>query len=459
MSGFLVVAVWIVLLTGAGSFVTWPLARGAGLSRATAIAAGWLTGQLALGFTARLLSWMDLAWTPFRLLAGVLLLSAVGGVMARRVATAAAAPLPAGQRRPGTWVGIALIIALVLATLSVTIRQVRSPLWSNDAIAIWAMKAKVFAAEAGVDSASLADPGYDFSHPEYPLLWPVTMAAPMVGRDFDDLALTLFAPFFTLLLLAALLGELRRHGLDPPEVAAMGLLFLSFEGLLGPFHVGLAELPLAVAMLVTGVAVARLREHGDAAAAPLLAIALCAAVLLKNEGMVLPLAAAVILFWPGKRPAMRLLAGALAPPVLLLAASLLSRWMAGFSLHGDLQLRWLGPVELVTRLGTVAQFTFEHLIRPHALVAVVLVVVLFLGLRSGGNPGALGAFLLLVVLAYLPAYLWTRRYLTWHLETTLTRIAAPLGALLLLLAGGQLAAWLRELRPSSSTKWAARSGG
>jgi len=450
MSGFLVVAVWIVVLTGAGSFVTWPLARSAGLSRATAIAAGWLTGQLALGCTAWALSWIGLAWTPFRLLAGALLLSAAGGVLALRVSPAAAAPPPARLRRPATWVGIVLTVALILATLSVTIRQVRSPLWSNDAIAVWALKAKLLAAAAGIDPGSLADPGYDFSHPEYPLLWPVTMAAPMVGRDFDDFALTLFAPFFTLLLLAALLGELRRHGLDPPEATAVGLIFLSFEGLLGPFHVGLAELPLAVAMLVAGVALARLREQCNPGAAPLLAIALCAAVLLKNEGLVLPVAAAVILFWPGKRPSMRLLAGALAPPILLLAASLLWRRMAGFALHGDLQLRWLGPVELATRMGTVAQFTFEHLIRPHALVAVVLVVLLYLGMRSGGNPGALGAFLLLVVLAYLPAYLWTGRNLTWHLETTLTRIAAPLGILLLLLVGGQLAAWLRELRPSSS---------
>lgn len=448
MSGFLVVAVWITVLTLAGTFVTWPLARGAGLSRATALAAGWLTGQLALGGTARALSWMDLAWTPFRLLAGVLLLTVVGGIAARRVSPAAATPLPARPARLATWVGSALTIALVLATLSVTIRQVRSPLWSNDTIAVWALKAKVFAAVGGVDSASLADPGYDFAHPEYPLLWPVTMAAPMVGRDFDDFALTLFAPFFTLLLLGILLGELRRHGLDPPETAAMGLIFLSFEGLLGPFHVGMAELPLAVALLVAALALARLRERCAPGAAPLLAIALCAAVLLKNEGLVLPVVAALILFWPGKRPAMRLLAGALAPPILLLAASLLWRRMAGFALHSDLQLRWLGPVELATRLGTVAQFTFEHLIRPHALVAVVLVVLVYLGLRAGGNPGALGAFLLLMVLAYLPAYLWTQRDLTWHLETTLVRIVAPLGVLLLLVVGGQLAVWLRELRPS-----------
>ena len=109
----------------------------------------------------------------------------------------------------------------------------------------------------------------------------------------------------------------------------------------------------------------------------------------------------------------------------------------------------VGAVVVVAGIVTVTRRNPIHAALS-MLVALSGVAGLFLGLRSGGNPGALGAFLLLVVLAYLPAYLWTRRDLTWHLETTLTRIAAPLGALLLLLVGGQLAAWLHEPRPSSS---------
>jgi hypothetical protein len=361
---------------------------------------------------------------------------------------------PVGQTRTdhrekplSTWVGTAMTVALILGAFSVTIRQVRSPLWSNDVIAIWAMKAKLFAAAGGIDAASLGDPGFDFSHPEYPLLWPVTMAAPMVGGTFDGHAATLFAPFLTLLLLACLAGELRRRGLGWPETAAFGLILLSFEGLLGPFHVGLAELPLAVALLVTAVALSRLREDGHAAAALLVAVGLCAAVLIKNEGMALLAASAVVLLWPGRRPGLHASALALGAPAVVLALALMARRVAGFAVHGDAELRWLGPGVLAARLGQVTAFLFQEIVRPHFLVALVLVALLVLGRSAGGRTGALGALVVLLALAYLPAYLWTRRDLTWHLETTLARIAAPLGVLLLLLAGSQLAAWLRPSPP------------
>jgi hypothetical protein len=446
MSGFVVVALWIFALTAVGTLAVWNLARRAGLSVPTAVACGWLVGQLALGCTARVLSWMGIAWNSVLLLGGVLLLGALFCWSVRLLAAGEPPAPPRPERRLASWVGLAMAVVLLLATLSVSVRQMRSPLWSNDAIAIWALKARLFAAEGGVQAATLADPAYDFSHPEYPLLWPVTMAAPMTGGTFDDLGVTLFAPFLTLLLLGSLVGELRRRGLEPPETAALGLVFLSFEGLLGPFHVGLAELPLTVAILVAALTVTRMREHAGSAAAPLLAVALCAGLLIKNEGMVLPFAAAIVLWWPGKRVAARHLTTALAPPFVLMAAMIAVRRLSGLAVHGDVDWRWLGPGELAGRLATVAGFAYGELLQPHAVVTAVMAVIFILGMRAGGHPGSLGAFLLLVALGYLPAYLWSGRDLTWHLETTLTRIAAPLGILLLLLVGGQMAAWLREVR-------------
>jgi hypothetical protein len=442
-AGLWVVA-WLSALTAAGAFVTWRAGQAAGLAPATRIAAGWLAGQVLLGATARVLSWAGIPWSSIALLGGTLLLIFAAGMATRRLIPRDRNP---GPPRPGRHAvpGVAAAVAalLILAALSVTVRQVRSPLWSNDAIAIWALKAKVLTAQRGIDPAALGDPGFDFTHPEYPLLWPVTMAAPMVGCGFDGWAATLFAPFLTLLLLTSLLGELRQRGLGPGWAGAFGVIFLSFHNLLGPFSVGLAELPFAVALLVSAVAVTRLRSSGGPGPAVLAAVGLTAAVLLKNEGIALLAASAVVLLWPGPQPATGRRLWTLALPAAALAGSLALRRLEGFAVHGDVRFGWLEPGELAARLGQVAGFAFDQRVQPHALLVLALAALVILGRSTGRAAGALGALLALVALAYLPAYLWTWRDLGWHLETTLLRISAPLGVLLLLLVGEHLAVWLQ----------------
>ena len=101
MNGFVVVALWILVLTGAGTALTWNAGRQAGLAPATRVATGWLTGQLALGAAAAGLSWVGVAWTPMRLLACVLFLTLPAAVWTwKRRQPPPAPPAACGSGRP-----------------------------------------------------------------------------------------------------------------------------------------------------------------------------------------------------------------------------------------------------------------------------------------------------------------------------------------------------------------------
>ncbi len=94
----------------------------------------------------------------------------------------------------------AAVLLLVLGFASASFLAVRQPLSPDDYLAIWGLKARAIRASGELFAVFRVDPAGEFSHPEYPPLWPLVLAgtAKLLGR-YDELLLTLLRP----LLLAA----------------------------------------------------------------------------------------------------------------------------------------------------------------------------------------------------------------------------------------------------------------
>jgi len=94
----------------------------------------------------------------------------------------------------------AAALLLVLGFASATLLAVRQPLSLGDYLSVWGLKARAIHASGELSAVFRVDPAGEFSHPEYPPLWPLVLAgtARILGR-YDELLLTLLRP----LLLAA----------------------------------------------------------------------------------------------------------------------------------------------------------------------------------------------------------------------------------------------------------------
>ena len=119
--------------------------------------------------------------------------------------------------------GAALLLALGFA--SATFLAVRQPLSLGDYLAVWGLKARAIHASGDLAAVFRVDPAGEFSHPEYPPLWPLVLAgsARLLGR-YDELLLTLLRPL--LLALAACLTIARTRAPLPWRLLASATLTL-----------------------------------------------------------------------------------------------------------------------------------------------------------------------------------------------------------------------------------------
>lgn len=184
--------------------------------------------------------------------------------------------------RPGLARAAAAILLALAAAWGVFLGgvvAVRQPLGPGDYVAIWGLKARSLERAGDVTSLFRVDPSGEFSHPEYPPLWPVLLAleSRIVAGRYDDLAAGL--PWPLLALAAALLAARATAG--PPWAKAAAA---SFVALLPYWRVypGYAEALLAVFLLA---AVGELSRLGRSRWASLrLALFLVLACWTKQEG-------------------------------------------------------------------------------------------------------------------------------------------------------------------------------
>lgn len=218
-----------------------------------------------------------------------------------------------------------LLAALLFAGFSIyVLRALTEPMWSNDFLAVWGLKGKTMFGEAGIPPRLFRWPEWAFSRPEYPLGLPLLYAgfAFLLGR-WDDHALALLFPFWSLATLAVLYGWLRRRNASRTLALAACALLIQFEPLYSSFLAGMADVPLSLAFLLLATALSDQLDSTDAGAPRRLALASFLTVSIKNEGMLLVgLALVGVLIRAVQRrrdPLPRVAAGALLVPALLSA--------------------------------------------------------------------------------------------------------------------------------------------
>jgi hypothetical protein len=179
-----------------------------------------------------------------------------------------------------------LCLAIALGIAHATFVALRSPLWGVDYGTTWGLKARAFAQTGELSSVMRVDPEGLLSHPEYPVLWPLLLAAAgSTPEGFDDLRATLLWPLLLLAATGAAAAAVRGS-------VELRLLAAAFVALLPawrvPIYPGYAE-GLLLALLLGSLALSRLAPPWALWAPGLLA----AAVFTKNEGLLLAIAACV----------------------------------------------------------------------------------------------------------------------------------------------------------------------
>ena len=366
----------------AASLAGRPLLRG--LSRAERWA--WAVG-LGLSFDAA----VDLAaraigirpgpgWTF-----GAVLLAAAGGLLFRRAD-------PPAERRPGGFAGAAL--ALVAAAIVLFgIVALSEPMWSNDFLAIWGFKGKTLFFSRTIPARLFDDPAAAWSHPEYPLWLPSVFGAlaSAIGR-WDDHALAVLFPALQAATAAALYGWTKRR-FSPSPAAAAALLSAAFLPLYQGFEVGMAEIPLALALVLFGAAAIDFSEAPAFPAAARLALAAFFAASVKQEGTLFVLLAGA---WMALREIRRrrgrgaipVLALTIVPAVLHQLLLVVLRGPIG---DRDFDMSFARPDRWGTLFGRMAEAA-AHLVRPGDAATWIAIFALaaLAGLaRPAGGVGAL----------------------------------------------------------------------
>ncbi|MEO8430491.1 MAG: hypothetical protein ABI592_03200 [Acidobacteriota bacterium] len=408
----------------------WSLA--AGLAGAALVEGACLTGGAAPS------RWI--------VLGGVVLLAALG--IARPVPSAPGfdprTTPPAGVSRfAAAWLPAAgALVGIGVALYA--LRALTEPMWANDYLAIWGLKGRTLFA-SGAYPAWLRDPAVSrFSHPEYPLGLPLLYAAvaTLLGR-WDDHAGALLFPAIQCGTLLVLAGWLRRRGASREIAWSAAAILALFEPLYSGFLTGMADVPLSAALLLFGTALSDAVDDADAGAIRRLAAASVFAGALKNEGLFLAAAGAILAFAaePSRGRRVRIGAAAFVPA---LAVAGWHRAALGPATLGDFDFGLLAPA----RWGELAARLFEAIGAAATLAAPAWPILLCAAVLLGAGRRRPDSLRLLgLVAAAAAAYVLLPAFAVrgplWLASTTLPRTT---GALAPLAAAAIALRWSGETR-------------
>ena len=346
-------------------------------------------------------------------------------------------PTVPARARPdaGSLVGGLAAIALLAAIGNVWAETTAPGLADIDEYATWMLKAKVLvAAPLYPIPPALTDPGYSYSHQDYPLLLPLLAsgAYAAVGRVDESAAKLVLLPMY-LSLVGILYGAARRQNRRAAAVAITALaaaapVVVSKAGLL------VGELPVTLYLAAAVSMLARWAQRQERADLLLAGGFAAAAAFSKNEGLaVLPVfavaATALAVCRTHKRQRLA------TDPLLATTASLalLSPWLiyrhwlprthedyGGKLVSATVVLHGLGrlPHTLWSMLGAMVDFTSA------GALWIALPVVAILGHRALATGAArlVWAVLLAQLGLYVAAFLVT----PWDLDTLLNMVTPKL---------------------------------
>ncbi len=435
----LVADLFFVLLVLCGlSLVGWGIARVLGASLSLPEILGW---SFACGLLVQARFYEALLLAGARPRAGYLL--AAGGVVLLVSLVFGRVPaLSPGTGRP-RWRAWALAVALSIPWLLFVLEAIAEPMWATDFLAIWGLKAKTIFLSASIPDRLFHDSFTFWSHPEYPLLLPLSLAslAAVVGK-FNDQALALLYPAFEAATLFLLFGHLRRRVSFPAGAVAAVVAAFCFP-LYRAANAGTGEVPLAFAFVLAATALldAIERDTGPARLRLLIASHLC--VSFKQEGVLFAglLAFALLLRWLARRDrSSPILALCVLLPAALQVAAL--RVLAGPIPRRDFDFTLLSPGRSSEWLGRCLD-VLRHLSRVELAAAAVPVAALLLFLLSSRRcrEDILLPVLLAQGAAYAAAASLSAFGPAWALESAFSRTTialVPAGALVLGARAGAL---------------------
>ncbi len=320
----------------------------------------------------------------------------------------------------------AAALLLGLGVLTAAVVAMREPFALNDYAAIWGLKARALSRSLSLDSLFRVDPDGAFSHPEYPPLWPLLLAAASGAmRRYDDLGVTPLWPILTLS--ASLLAVRAARSM---RVAAPFALLAGAAVSLLPYwrrYPGYAEGLLVVFVLG---ALAQMRRFDEEPGAGVrIAIFLTLAAWTKPEGLVAALAAAAVLVFARRTRAALLVAlsavlFAAAPWALVVSRLAPKRPPTAFALSS------FSVASLAGALGALASEA-----APHAgwAAAAALLLALAPATRRACQPVL--AWCSLYAAALTGSFAFTRLSPAWHVRWSWDRLAfIPVAVLLPVLA-------------------------
>ena len=310
---------------------------------------------------------------------------------------------------------------LAFGFAAATFLALRQPLSLGDYLAVWGLKARAIHASGELSSVFRVDPSGEFSHPEYPPLWPLVLAgtAKLLGR-YDELLLALLRPFL-LALAAALTFARTRTPVAGRLLAAASLTLLPYFQ--SAAYTGYAETLLLVFVLA---ALLLLESPAPTPFTPLAAgLVLALAALTKQEGaLVLLVAAGLLLAARRRRDALVVAAVGLGLGVLPWG---LYRAAHGVSGLADYTISAFGPGKAFRALAALAEAAALHVL-PWLVGAAVL-VALAPRTRAARGPLLAGAAAYAALL--LSAFAFARVDVAWLVTWTWDRLAlVPVAALL-----------------------------
>jgi hypothetical protein len=406
-----------------------------GLSRAEKAAWSLALGLLLQGALCLLLvlarPGADLT-LPLALLSTLLILPLLR--RSRAPAPETALPPPDGSPFAVKW----LLIAAAAGVGLFCIVALSEPMWAPDYLAVWGLKAKTIFLTASVPGRLFHDPETLWSHPEYPLLLPLDLAALSAwARGWDDRAPALLYPVCQAATALAAFGFLRRRGRAVGGAAAAALIAWFFP-LYAPEHVGLAEIPLALGFVLLATALLDAMTSDSTSVYARLAAASLFCAALKQDGALFALLAAIVCLVSPSAGARRrgLLLALVLPPLL---HGTLLRLVRGPVPERIFDLGLLAPARWGEWLGRIAQAA-SHIVTVEvasALLPLVALAVFFFVTRRGA------ADRLLPLLGgqaffYAAACSLSAIGVVWHLETSFARTTGALFPLLAVVLGGRM---------------------
>lgn len=414
----------------AGAFAAralWPKGR---ILAAERIAWGFALGLASVAASESILLAAGASPRGWAIYAGLLSV-ALAGRFVFRLRSPKAMLGPAGvATAPG-----ALLLGVAAAGVALyALRALAEPMWANDFLAIWGLKAKAIFLSGGVPPWLQDSRVAGFSHPEYPLGLPLLFAglSTAAGR-WDDHAMALLYPALQIATLAALAGWLRRRGASRLVAYGTAAVVSLFEPLYSAFLTGMAEVPVSAALLLLGCALCDALDGTDPGAGRRLAAASLFAAAMKNEGSFCAAAAGAAALWAGVRvPGLRSRAWRAAAAAIAPAAGLflLRRVALGAAPLRDFDAGLLSPArwgELAAR-AAIALRSAAALAAP-AWPILLAVAVIF----ACGSPSRAGRRLLGIAVAAEVVYLLIPALAVlgpdWLARTTLPRTSAALAPL------------------------------